>query len=156
VSHGTSPALDEATLTAIERACTRLVIGSIRAFDAGEWQTYAQLFTEEGVFIRANEPDAPLIGRAAILAALTARPVNRLTRHLCTNLEIEVIDAEHAAARCYLLLYSGDAAQPASSDGRAAASPQRVGEYEDLLVRRSEGWRIAKRQGRLVFYTAPG
>jgi ketosteroid isomerase-like protein len=138
---------------AIERECARLVLASLRAFDERDWPRYASLFTADGVFIRANAPDEPLIGREAIRAALAERPASRLTRHLCTNLEIDVIDAEHARGFCYLLLYAGDASQPATRAGRPADGVQRVGEYRDTLVRIAEGWRISRREGRLVFHT---
>ncbi len=135
----------------IEHACTRLVLRSLRAFDERDWQTYAQLFTEDGVFIRANEPDHPLEGRAAIRSALAQRPANRLTVHLCTNIEIEVLDGDRAQGRCYLLLYSGDASHPESGAGRPADATQRVGEYRDRFVRTPEGWKIALRVGKLIF-----
>ncbi|MGH8228433.1 MAG: nuclear transport factor 2 family protein [Steroidobacteraceae bacterium] len=147
-----SAALGEAARQAIEHACERLVLRSIRAFDERDWKGYAALFTPDGLFIRANAPDAPLTGREAILAALAARPAARLTRHLCTNIEIDVLDAEHAAARCYLLLYAGDASTPAGAGGRPAEPPQRIGEYHDELTLTAQGWRIRRREGRLVLY----
>jgi ketosteroid isomerase-like protein len=136
----------------IERACTRLVLRSLRAFDERDWPAYAQLFTEDGVFIRASEPDQPLVGRAAIETALAARPANRLTMHLCTNLEIEVLDGEHAQGRCYLLLYSGDASHEEGSAGRPADATQRLGEYRDRFVRTPGGWKIARRVGKLILH----
>ncbi len=134
----------------IEHACTRLVLRSLRAFDERDWLAYAQLFAEDGVFVRANEPDHPLEGRAAIHSALAERPANRLTVHLCTNLEIEVLDRDRAQGHCYLLLYSGDASHPESRAGRPADSIQRVGEYRDRFVRTAEGWKIALRVGKLI------
>jgi uncharacterized protein (TIGR02246 family) len=138
---------------AIERECSRLILRSVRAFDERDWAAYASLFTSDGVFIRANAPDAPLVGRDAIRAALAGRPASRLTRHLCTNIEIDVIDAEHAAGFCYLLLYAGDASQPQSAAGRPADGIQRVGEYRDAFVRTDEGWLIGRREGRLILHT---
>ncbi len=144
--------LAEEQVAAIERACARLVLRSIRAFDEQDWPAYASLFTEDGVFIRASEPDQPLAGRAAIRAALAARPAARLTRHLCTNIEIDVLDADHACGSCYLVLYAGDPSQRESAaGGRPAEVSQRVGEYRDAFVRTAEGWRIGRREGRLVF-----
>lgn len=37
--------------------------------------------------------------------------------------------------------------------GRLADRIQRMGEYRDTLVRKEEGWRIARREGRLVLHT---
>lgn len=145
--------MEDVSEAAIERACARLVLASLRAFDERDWVAYANLFTEDGVFIRANAPDAPLAGRDAIRAALAERPNSRLTRHLCTNLDIEVLDAEHARGFCYLLLYAGDESQPRTAAGWPADGVQRVGEYRDTFVRKREGWRIERREGRLVFHT---
>ena len=137
----------------IERACQRLILRSIRAFDERDWQTYARLFTPDGVFIRANQPAEPLVGREAIAAALGSRSVRRITRHLCTNIEIEVLDEHRAEGRCYLLLFAGEAqAAAADSGGVPAQPPQRVGEYHDLFSLTAEGWRIARRTGRLVLH----
>ncbi len=144
-------ALEEAAAASIERACTHLILRSIRAFDEQDWSVYAQLFTSDGVFVRANDPDRPLVGREAIRAALASRPAARLTRHLCTNIHIEALDADHARGFCYLALYAGDASHPESVEGRPSDGVQRVGEYRDALVRTEEGWRIARREGRLVF-----
>ncbi len=138
---------------AIERECARLVLRSLRAFDERDWAGYAELFAEDGVFIRANAPAEPLAGREAIRRALEERPASRLTRHLCTNVEIDVLDGEHARGFCYLLLYSGDASQPEAVDGRPADGVQRIGEYRDEFVRTPDGWRITRREGRLVFRT---
>lgn len=146
-------ALEQAARDAIEHDCERLVLRSIRAFDERDWSGYAQLFTPDGVFIRASEPDAPLAGHAAIVAALAARPAARLTRHLCTNIEIDAHDKTHAVGRCYLLLFAADSSVRADRGGLAADSTQRVGEYRDIFAHTSEGWRIARRTGRLILYT---
>lgn len=143
--------LDEATAAAIERACAHVVLRSIRAFDEQDWNAYAGLFAADGVFVRANQPGEPLAGREAIQRALAARSANRLTRHLCTNLDIEALDAKHARGLCYLLLYAGDASGPASAAGQAADGVQKVGEYRDTFVLSGEGWRISRREGRIIF-----
>ena len=138
----------------IERECAHLVLRSLRAFDERDWTAYAELFAEEGVFIRANAPGEPLVGRNAIRRALEGRPASRLTRHLCTNLEIDVLDGERARGFCYLLLYAGEASQPETTGSMLADGVQRVGEYRDTFVRTLAGWRIGRREGRLVFHTS--
>src|SRR6185312_8665346 len=49
----------------IERECARLVLRSLRVFDERDWSAYAALSTEDGVFIRANTPEEPIVGREA-------------------------------------------------------------------------------------------
>lgn len=146
-----SVARDEADALAIERACAHIVVRSLRAFDEQDWTAYAEWFTVDGTFIRANEPAQPLIGRAAIREALAARPASRLTRHLCTNLDIEPLAADRARGLCYVLLYAGRAEESARGAGRPAVGGQKVGEYHDTFVLTPEGWRIGRREGRLVF-----
>jgi hypothetical protein len=148
-----SGATDELPRTLIERQLEHLVLHSIRAFDARDWQAFADTFTADGVFVRATAPDEPLVGRKAIVAALAARAATRLTRHLCTNIEIEVTGAETARGRCYLLLFAADATQPAGVDGHRSDPTQRIGEYHDTFARTAEGWGIARRAGRLLMYT---
>jgi ketosteroid isomerase-like protein len=137
-------------LIAIEHACTRVLLKSMSTFDDRDFKAFADLFTVDAVFVRANQPSEPLVGREAILVALNARPTDRLTRHLCTNIEIEVLDASRAKGRCYLLSFSTSTSLPDHVGGRPADSIQRMGEYHDQYVRTAEGWKIARRDGKVV------
>ena len=139
-------------LIEIEHACQKILLRSISTFDDRNFEAFADLFASDGVFVRANQPNEPLIGRQAILAALQSRPADRLTRHLCTNIEIAVTDSDHAVGRCYLYLFSAATSAPEAVGGRPADSNQRLGEYRDKYVRTAEGWRIARRDGKVVMY----
>jgi 3-phenylpropionate/cinnamic acid dioxygenase small subunit len=140
----------EAETMLIEHACERLLLRSIRTFDERDWQGFADVFAKEGVFVRANQPNDPLVGREAILVALKSRPADRLTRHLCTNIQIDVIDSDHAKGLCYLSLFSATATPPEKAIGGPADPVQRLGEYSDEYVRTADGWRIARRVGIIV------
>lgn len=136
----------------IEHACQKVLLKSVSTFDDGDFQGFANLFAADGVFFRANFPNEPLTGREAILAALLARGADRVTRHLCTNIEIDVVDADHAIGRCYLYLFTAQKSAPEAVGGRPADAGQRLGEYIDHYVRTAEGWRIAKRVGKTVMF----
>lgn len=136
----------------IEHECEQVLLRSIRTFDERDWQGFADTFAPDGVFFRANQPTQPLTGREAILAALKARPADRLTRHLCTNVQIEVIDQDHAKGQCYLYLFSATATPPEKAMGGPADPVQRIGEYSDEYVRTDQGWRIARRVGVIVMH----
>jgi ketosteroid isomerase-like protein len=140
----------------IEHACQKVMLKSISTFDDRDFAGFAALFAHDGVFVRANQPTEPLVGQDAILAALNARPADRLTRHLCTNIEIDVIDADHAIGRCYLYLFSASSSAPEQVGGRPADSTQRLGEYLDRYARTPEGWRIARRDGKVVMFMKTG
>ena len=143
----------EAEAMLIEHACERVLLRSIRTFDERDWQGFADVFAQDGVFVRANQPNDPLVGRDAILAALKSRPADRLTRHLCTNIQIDVLDSDHAKGLCYLYLFSATATPPEKAMGGPADPAQRIGEYVDDYVRTAEGWRIARRVGMIVLQT---
>ena len=145
--------MDVARQALIEHQCQQLVLRSIQLFDQQNWKTYAELFTEDGLLIQASQPDKSLLGRGAIVEALSQRSPDRLTRHICTNIVIDVEDDKRAAGLCYLLLYAADKSQPEDWTGRQVNSPRRVGEYRDQFVRTDLGWRIAERRGTLLFYT---
>jgi hypothetical protein len=136
----------------IERACEQVLMRSIRTFDERNWRGFADTFATDGVFVRANQPNQPLVGREAILAALQARPADRLTRHLCTNVQIEVLDSDHAKGLCYLYLFSAAATPPEKAIGGPADPLQRIGEYADEYVRTPQGWRISRRVGVIILH----
>ena len=122
---------------AIEHDCAKLVARYANLNDAGRWQELADLYAEDGRFARPSAPDDWIVGRDAILASFVARPA-RQGRHLCTNIDIEVLSADTAQGTCALCLFTSDA-------------PPRIGSFEDRFVRTSEGWRFVERRGVMHF-----
>ena len=122
---------------AIEADCARLIALYANLNDAARWDDVAALYAEDGVMVRPTAPDAPTVGRAAILAAFKARPP-RTTRHVCSNVVIDVESADEARGESAMLLFTG------------AAEPL-VGSFHDRFVRTADGWRFAERRGSLLF-----
>ena len=127
----------------IERECERLVTAYCHYVDHGEAERIAELFSEDGVWTSA---EATMDGREAIRKAMAARQANlaRMSRHVCNNFLLEIIDADHAEGTVYLTLYRHD-----GKEGRALSpleGPAMVGEYRDRFVRTEEGWRISRRE----------
>ncbi|WP_375393274.1 nuclear transport factor 2 family protein [uncultured Sphingomonas sp.] len=122
---------------AIEADCARLINLYANLNDAARWPEVAALYAEDGLMTRPTAPDAPVVGRAAILAAFTARPP-RTTRHVCANIVIDVDSATAARGRSAMLLFTG------------GPTPL-VGGFEDRFVLTNEGWRFAARRGSLDF-----
>ncbi len=123
---------------AAERACERLIISYAAAIDAGDWDAVAALYTADGRMSRPTAPDAFIAGRAAILAGFRARPP-RTTRHVCANIRVTLIDADHATASSQILLFMGK------------DQPPLVGSYADRMRRVDGEWRFAERRGSLDF-----
>lgn len=122
---------------AIEHDCARLIALYANLNDEARWDEVAALYAEDGVMVRPTAPDAPTVGREAILAAFKARPP-RVTRHVCSNVVIDVESEDTARGVSAMLLFTG------------AAEPL-VGSFHDRFVLTADGWRFAERRGSLLF-----
>lgn len=121
----------------IEWQCTRLVALYANLNDRAQWNDVAALYAEDGVMTRPSAPDAPIVGRDAILASFKARPA-RQTRHVCSNVVIDVVSASEATGTSAMLLFTGD-------------GPPAVGSFDDRFVLTQQGWCFAERRGSLTF-----
>jgi ketosteroid isomerase-like protein len=135
-----------------ERACERLIVDSARFNDLREWAALAALYTPDGVVVRPN--GQRLEGREAIEAAYASGPPDRVTRHLCTNLRVELDDTDSARATTVVLIVSGTRSDdPDVTFGVAPNARHVVGEFADRFARTHEGWRIAERRASLLMNT---
>ena len=135
--------MDERKRIAIERECERLVTAYCHLVDHGEAAKIADLFTEDGVW---TSPEFTANNREEVRAAMTQRQenANRMSRHVCNNFQLDVIDDDHAEGVVYLTLYRND-----GKPGRRLSpleGPVMVGEYRDAVVRGDEGWKISRRE----------
>jgi uncharacterized protein (TIGR02246 family) len=140
--------MDELSRLLAERACEALITRYTHLVDEGRASGVADLFTVDGVWA---SPEATLEGRDAIRAAFLRRERSgRRSRHVCTNVVIDVEDDGAAATGlCYVTLYRTDA------EGTPArgTTPDLVGVYRDRFVRTDAdgGWRIASRRTEVTF-----
>jgi ketosteroid isomerase-like protein len=133
----------------VERAYARLVAAYSHRIDFGDAAAVADLFTEDGVW---ESPELTMDGRDRIRTGFGRRQANaaRRSRHICTNLAVELVAPDEAEGVCYFTLYRADgveAGRTAPLDG----SPVMVGDYHDRLVRTAEGWRISHRRATAAF-----
>jgi 3-phenylpropionate/cinnamic acid dioxygenase small subunit len=122
---------------AAEHDCARLIALYANLNDDARWDDVVALYAEGGVMFRPTAPDAGVEGREAILAAFKARPA-RTTRHICSNVVIDVESEDSARGTSAMLLFTGEGAPL-------------VGSFHDRFVRTVEGWRFAERRGSLIF-----
>jgi hypothetical protein len=131
---------------AIERACERIVYAYARALDLGDMSAAADFFAEQGSLARPMAPDQVITGRENIRASLLTRPRTLLTKHLATNVTIDVLDRDAAHGLSYLTMISttppAGAAPPFVSAG-----PVYFGEFRDRFVRERGEWRFLERRG---------
>jgi uncharacterized protein (TIGR02246 family) len=134
---------------AAERDCARLTYRYCEAVDMGHASRLADVFAEDGVFEAGG---LHLVGRDEIRRVFTEREQVRelRTRHVCTNLHVDVLDEATATGVVYLTLYR----RRGSEDWSVAVpttAPALVGSYHDSYVRAGEGWLIAHRRQQVVF-----
>jgi ketosteroid isomerase-like protein len=133
----------------IERACERVIIDSARFNDDRRWAELAGLYTPAGVVIRPN--GQRLEGRAAIEDAYAAGAPDRVTRHLCTNVSVDVAGPDSAHATTTVLIVTGTRSDdPDVTFGVVPNAHHAVGEFADRFQRTDEGWRIAERRASLM------
>ena len=112
--------------------------------DHGEAARIADLFAKDGAW---RSPEVTMQGADEVRAGFERRQAQkgRMSRHVCNNLVVDVIDEDHAEGCVYLTLYRHD-----GEEGRALSpmedQPVLVGEYRDRFVRTSDGWRFADRE----------
>ncbi|HEX4890979.1 MAG TPA: nuclear transport factor 2 family protein [Alphaproteobacteria bacterium] len=137
--------MNDAERDAIERACEKLSIAYARHIDFFEYDAFVDLFTEDG---ELEVMGAPLKGREAMMKFLTGRPANRKSLHIFTNIWTNVLDENRAEGVTYLSLFRADqdGDKPVKVPG-----PMMAGYYRDKFVRTPKGWRIARRDGHILF-----
>lgn len=128
----------------IERACERLMTEYTHLIDHGKASRVCELFSEDGVF---HSPNAIMTGRAEIEAGFMRREKasHRRSRHVCTNVLIDVIDKDNATGVVYLTLHRHDDRERPDRV-RPSEVPEIVGEYRDTFVRTVDGWRFSRRE----------
>ena len=131
-----------------EQACARLIAQYARFVDSGEAARVAELFTPDGVWESA---EARMAGRAEIAKGFMRRQkqADRVSRHVCTNVLIDVVSEDEAVGRCVFTLYRADGIDPGSI--ARTTTPAMVGDYVDRFVRTAEGWRFSHRRAEAAF-----
>jgi len=127
----------------IERECERLVTRYCHYVDHGEASKIAELFAADG---RWTGPGVAMSGEEELRKGFGARQAQteRMSRHVCNNLLIDVRDDDHAVGTVYLTLYRHDGKADRTSS--PLEGPFMVGEYRDTFVRTDAGWRFATRE----------
>ncbi|MBC3988244.1 nuclear transport factor 2 family protein [Streptomyces sp. AC563] len=133
-----------------ERACERLIAAFVRELDLGHPAAVADLCTADGVWEWPGG-DRGVEGREALRACFGARPADRLSRHVSTNVLVTLLSPTTAGATSYFTTYRVDGHEGGMASPRA---PVRVGQhYEDTdTFRRVDGrWALATRTVFLAF-----
>lgn len=125
----------------IQRECETLSIAYARHLDYHEYDAFADLFTEDG-HLNAG---GPIDGREKLRAIMGKRSDRLRSRHVLTNIHIDVIDADSATGIAYLSLYRHTGDESLAPDPVEFDAPAAVGHYTDRFERTPDGWRFASR-----------
>ncbi len=141
--------MNELERMAIERSCERLMVEYCHLVDHGQAAKIADLFTDDGVW---KSPAATMSGREQVRKGFERRQAQteRMSRHVCNNMLVSVLDADNAEGTVYLTLFrhDGDEARKVSPlDGQ----PEIVGEYRDRFRKTPDGWRFTHREIHVSF-----
>ena len=130
----------------IERTCERLVYGYSRALDLGDMSAAADFFAENGSMSRPMAPNQIIQGRETIRASLLTRPKTLLTKHLATNVVIDVESRDSARGISYLTMIATTPPQGAEPPF-VSQGPIYFGQFVDRFVRENSEWKFLERRG---------
>ena len=141
--------MDDLERLLAERACERLIVEYCRRVDFGEAGSVAELFTDDAVW---EGPELVMNGIDEIRAGFGRREgvTRRVSRHVCTNIAVDVRSPDEATGLCYLVNFRHDHEGEVSGPAPVEV-PKFVGEYHDRFVRTPAGWRFARRRVGLPF-----
>jgi hypothetical protein len=145
--------LNETEIRNAELACSALAIEYAEIVDTKDYARFSEIFAEDAAFTLPTNPQGTIRGVDNIIASFNARPRNRLTHHIMSNIRVKVETADAAVGTCRVLLFTSDAAEPETPEGRKASPKQLMGTYHDRYVRTKNGWRFAERRGGISLHT---
>lgn len=143
---GDGPLIRRMPMTPLDRLLAEHEIAGVItryavANDDGDYDALAALFTDDARFTRPSGGD-PIVGRAEIRASYEGRPP-RISRHLITNIVVDIVSASEATARSTIVLYTA----PVGALPAIANKPALLGGFRDRLIKTGDGWRFAEREG---------
>ncbi len=131
----------------IERMCEKLSIDYARHVDFAEYDAVADLFTADALL----DAGTPLEGRENIRKGLFKRSPKLRSRHILTNISIEVVGEDSARGISYLSLYRHTGEQSLGNDIIEFDGPAAIGHYSDEFRRESGVWKIQSRVLSMAF-----
>jgi hypothetical protein len=145
--------MDELDRMLVERSCERLIMEYSRLVDFGEAAAVADLFTEDA---RWEGTDLVLSGREEIRAWFEKREAiaRRVSRHVFTNVTIDVLSETEAEGLSYMINYRHDRPEGDETMPVVMEVPKWMGEARDTFRLTDHGWRFASRRVEPAFMRA--
>ena len=135
--------MDQSKILLIKDACESVSLQFGRLQDERRHDELAELMTVDAIYVRLGEE----LMADDFIAWVKTTPPNK-TRHFVTSTAFSVIEGTHAKGVTYytLYLYGGDENKPYPLEG-----PFVVGEYHEEFALTENGWKIKRREARIIF-----
>ena len=135
--------MDQIEALVIKDECQSVSLKFGRLQDARRHDELAGLLTPDATYVRLGEE----LALENFIEWITTTPPNK-TRHFVTPTEVEILDENTAQGLTYytIYLYGGDEGPPYPLEG-----PFVVGEYHEQFARTNDGWKIKRREARIIF-----
>lgn len=124
----------------VKAACEAVVLAFFHALDTRRHQAAAALMAPDGTWLRQGQM---LAGPGEVLAALEARPPQRTTCHVITNLRLLEHSGSQATVGYFLTAYDSD---PQAQGG--APRLVAIRDCQDRLVASGQDWLLAEKRSR--------
>lgn len=131
----------------IVAACTTTLHEYAQRRDQLDAEGYANLFTEDGVFVFKGQA---FTGRKAIAKRLEASDKTLTTRHLVGSIVITPNQQGPITARSYVQVYQ---AKTSDQEGPVAVEKTIFAEYHDTLKMQDKRCLIQRRETHIVFFS---
>ena len=129
-----------------ERECARLCNNFVWTVDTWDYDGCVALFAVDGAIERGGQVSR---GHAGVRAFLDARPGNRVTRHTCSNIRINMQGPATATGTSCATMFHAPAERDAPLPLKG--STPLFAEYFDEYVLTAGGWKISHRKIVVVF-----
>lgn len=139
--------MDDIERLLIEKECEKLSVAYAKTVDFKEYEAFVELF-DDNAYLHAG---VALEGKEGIRRGMAKRSDQLRSRHILTNIYIDVIDENHATGISYLTLYRHMGSESLQSGTIAMKGPAAVGHYSDEYIRTMAGWRFARRELEFAF-----
>jgi hypothetical protein len=131
--------MDDLKRLIIESDCTRLMHRFNWAVDNMDYDEVESLFDEDCIFSRA---DKYYYGYSGLRESLNNRPIDRITRHLSSNIIIDVVDGDNATGKACCVVFGYRGLIESGSEAPLSA-PDSLILHETKFIKKKDVWRIA-------------
>ncbi len=130
-----------------EAECRRLMTLFNWHVDARDYKSVLSLFVDNCTFVRI---DTAHQGKESVMRLLEARPRQRRTRHLLSNVVVDVRDDSSATGRAYCVVY-GHHGELTEAEEAPLVPPDSLIHIHTEFLKAAEKWLISKWRIELAF-----